>query len=84
MITSRYINRKKLVVIGALARGLQLCTGIEYAFDPSIGVSALINFGAAWADLLWVRSYVIGWTLSSELWKICGVNKARSPKRDDE
>ena len=78
-VASKYINRRKLLIIGSLLRGLQLSTGIENLFDPSIGACALINFGASWSGFGWIRSMVIGWTLSYDAWKICGTKRPKTP-----
>jgi len=75
-ITSRYIDRRKLLVIGAAARALQLCSPIRYWVNPSLGVASILNFGACWAGLDWFRTFVIGWVFSEELWLLVGAEQA--------
>lgn len=82
-ITARYINKRKLVVLGACARALQICTSIEYIFNPSVGVCAMLNVGAVWSNFRWVRNFINGWTLSAEMWRIVGAKKPEGREKYD-
>ena len=50
----RFFAPRVLYTIGAMARGLQLSTGLTRVFDPGMGVTGLVNVGAAWANAKWL------------------------------
>ncbi len=68
----RFFPPRLLFTIGALARGLQMSTGLCRMFDPTHGVSALISIGSAWGGAPWVGRVVAGWVLSRALWDLAG------------
>lgn len=63
---------RTMFVIGALLRGFQLTTNLQYAFAPSIGSCALTNMGAIWVNARWLPRAVVGWTITPQIWRLCG------------
>jgi len=61
-----------LFILGAGLRMLQLCTNLKNAFDPSVGVCALINLGAIFGSAKWISKIVLGWTISPIAWRVFG------------
>ena len=72
VLSDRIFPPRLHFTIGALARGIQLCTNLQYAFDPSPGFGALVNFGAIWVRQRWVPRLILGWALTEKLWKLFG------------
>jgi len=70
------MSPREIFAIGAGLRAFQLCTGLQFSFDPSVGVAALINLGAIFLKWRWLSQLVVGWTITPAVWKFCG---ARSP-----
>jgi hypothetical protein len=58
--------------VGALARGLQQSSSLRKSFNPTIGVGAMINFGAAILDERWLNYIVTGWFVSGGMWSLFG------------
>lgn len=71
-VTVRFFSPRALFVSGSFARAVQLCTNVQFAFDPSIGVCALANCGATWIQARWFPRIVVGWTASERIWRLCG------------
>lgn len=69
----RMFRPRPMFALGAYARALQLCTTMQYSFSPSIGVSAVINYGALnIMRVKWVAYFVVGWATTPHLWKLFG------------
>ena len=71
------MSPREIFAIGAGLRAFQLCTGLQFSFDPSVGVMALINLGAMFLKWRWLSQLVVGWTITPTVWKFCG---ARAPE----
>lgn len=76
------VSPQELFAIGAGLRALQLCTALQYSFDPSVGVAALINFGATVLKWRWLAQLVVGWTITPNLWKLCGARQPKGSEKD--
>ena len=76
------ISPRELFAIGAGLRALQLCTSLQYSFDPSVGVAALINIGATLIKFRWIPQLVVGWTITPNLWKLCGARPPTCPEQN--
>jgi len=76
----RIFRPRPMFALGAYARALQLCTAMQYSFSPSIGVSAVINYGALnIMRVKWVTYFVIGWATTPYLWKLFGARRPTLP-----
>lgn len=70
---------RTLFSVGALLRGLQLCTPLHFLLDPSVGVGVGIHVCAALSKCQWVKPMLLGWTVSRRIWPWLG---ARHVDRD--
>eukprot|EP00814_Leptocylindrus_danicus_P008350 CAMPEP_0116021786 /NCGR_PEP_ID=MMETSP0321-20121206/10597_1 /TAXON_ID=163516 /ORGANISM="Leptocylindrus danicus var. danicus, Strain B650" /LENGTH=230 /DNA_ID=CAMNT_0003492729 /DNA_START=346 /DNA_END=1038 /DNA_ORIENTATION=+ len=76
----RIFRPRPMFALGAYTRALQLCTAMQCSFSPSIGVSAVINFGALnIMRVKWVTYFVIGWATTPQLWKLFGARRPTLP-----
>ena len=88
IMTSMFVvfNPREIFALGAFARALQICTPIQFVFDPSVGTAALIVYGAL--NIMrrgkWFAYFVIGWTTTPRLWKLFGAScKPREPQSNN-
>ena len=88
IMTSMFVifNPREIFALGAFARALQICTPIQFIFDPSVGTAALIVYGAL--NIMrrgkWFAYFVIGWTSTPRLWKLFGASyKPREPQNNN-
>ena len=63
---------RHLFTLGAGLRMIQLCTNLKNAFDPSVGICALVNLGAIFGSAKWISKIVLGWTISPIAWRVFG------------
>ena len=68
----RFFAPRVLFTIGAMARGLQMSTGLAGVFDPGFGVTGLVNAGAVWVNAKWLPKLVLGWVASGCVWLAMG------------
>ncbi len=71
-IQTRFFPPRTLFFVGALARGLQKSSSLKKSFNPTVGVGAIINFGAAALDERWINYIVTGWYISGNMWTLFG------------
>ena len=72
------LRPRLLFSVGALFRGLQLCTPLQQVFNPSAGVGVGVNLCALLAGSRWVQPVVVGWAATREFWTCLGARKAVS------
>ncbi|KAL1521233.1 hypothetical protein AB1Y20_020905 [Prymnesium parvum] len=58
--------------IGAMLRGLQLTTAIQFVFDPVAGVGAGLNLMCLFAGSRWPAAVVLGWAATKQWWQFLG------------
>lgn len=71
-IQTRFFPPRTLFFAGALARGLQQSSTLKKTFHPTVGVGAIINFGATALDERWINYVVSGWFISGNMWSLFG------------
>lgn len=69
------VRPRTLYSIGALLRGLCLCTPLETIFDPCMGVGAGVNLCGLLADSQWVPVLILGFATSKAIWKLLGAKQ---------
>jgi len=65
--------------IGAILRGLQLTTALQYMFDPSAGVGFGLNLLCLFAKSRWPAVTVLGWSGTKIIWKMLGARPPVGP-----
>jgi len=70
----KFFAPRLLFVIGGFARGLQMNTGVQKLFKPSVGVAGLVNAGAIWVNAGWLPKIIFGWVVSEKIWDVCGAS----------
>ncbi len=71
-LKSRFFPSQRLLLLGALARGLHQQSSFAHTFQPSLGAGALMNAGAIFADERWFSFFVAGWFVSGQIWTLFG------------
>ena len=71
-IQTRFFPSQTLFFTGALARGLQQSSNLKQSFNPTVGVGAVINFGATTLEERWLNYIVSGWFMSGSIWTLFG------------
>lgn len=82
-IQTRFFPPKTLIFVGALARGLQQSSSLRKSFNPTVGVGAMINFGALILDERWLNYIVTGWFVSGGMWSLFGSIGTDDIKKDE-
>ena len=69
-----------------MARGLQQSSSLKTSFNPTVGVGAMINFGATVLEERWINYIITGWFISGGMWTLVGSseNKLQHEKDDVE
>ncbi len=82
-IQTRFFPPRTLFFAGALARGLQQSSSLKKSFHPTVGVGAMINFGAAALDERWINYIVSGWFISGSMWTLFDSSDERLQHEED-
>jgi hypothetical protein len=58
--------------IGAVLRGLQMTTALQYVFDPTVGVGFGLQLVCYLVRSRWPSTLILGWSLSPKIWHFLG------------
>ena len=77
-LQTTFFPPRTLFFAGAFDRGLQQSSSLKKSFNPTVGVGAIINFGAAALDERWINYIISGWFVSGNVWSLFGSDDPES------
>lgn len=64
------VKPRRLFVVGAVLRGLQLHSPLRRLFDPPASFGVGVNMLALFDGVAWPASFLLGWAVSAPWWRL--------------